>query len=125
MSDNRTYQTKRMKVGAVEWQPELMERKPLPFVPDWFMGAVAEGYRHRLYGRIQFVGNSLQVVTDRGTAMAKPGDWVVFWSGLDDHLSVHGGEEFKKMFEQYDDERRPRIRSTTEKSRQRKPHEPV
>ena len=73
--------------------------------------------------RIKFVGDSLQVVTDRGTAMAKPGDWVVFWSGLDDHLSIHSGEEFKKMFEEYDGERPPRIRSTTEKPRQHKPRE--
>ena len=93
------------------------------------MGAVAKGYRHRLYDRIKFVGDSLQVTTgDRGTVIAKPGDWVVYWSGLDDRLSVHSAEEFKKMFEpyhEYRDERPPRIRSTTEKPRQSKPREPV
>ena len=43
MSENRTYQTKRMKVGAVEWQPELMIFKPLPLCAGLVHGRRSEG----------------------------------------------------------------------------------
>jgi hypothetical protein len=88
------------------------------------MGALEKGYGHRLYSHIRIVNDSLQVVTDGGTVMAKPGDWVVYWSGSDHHLSVHSAAEFRRLFEEYED-RRPRMRSTNEGPRQRKPREPA
>jgi len=114
MTDFRKYRTKSVRVGAFEWHPELMTGKHSPFVPDWFMGALHNKYLHRLYGQIVIVGDGLQVNTNSGTAMAKPGDWVVYWSGSDNHLSVHSGEEFGRLFEENED-RRPRLRSTNEK----------
>ena len=109
------YRTKPIRVEAVEWKSEYLVPSPSLGLPYWFLGALEVSYGHRLYGKMKIVGENVQVDTGAGTVIAKTGDWIVYWTGSDHHLSVHTFAEFDRTFDL--DERRARVRSTTEKPR--------
>jgi hypothetical protein len=109
------YKTKSVRVEAAQWDPAEV-KKAWSALPYWMLGAL-DLTDNRLYGKIRQVGDNAQVVTGKGTVMAEPGDWIVYWISTTQELTVHKPEEFKRLFDV--DERRARMRSSSEKPRNR------
>jgi hypothetical protein len=111
------YRTRPVRIEATQWDQDLLKVGPYGIrAPYWLLGALDPKHGNaRLCGKIKQVGASAQVLTDAGTVMAQPGDWIVYWLATDHHLSVHKPAEFDRLYDL--DERKARMRSTNENPR--------
>jgi hypothetical protein len=64
--------------------------------------------------KLRIVAERLQVVTAAGTAMASPGDWIVFWKNTTKVFEIFSDAEFRRSFEI--DQRPARVRGWREQS---------
>jgi hypothetical protein len=93
------YRSKPVSVEAFQWSGVGDPDDPSGLALDMQFGPELN--------RLRIVGERLQVVTAAGTAMANPGDWIVFWKNKK-VFQIVPDDEFRGSFEV--DQRAARIR---------------
>lgn len=87
------YRSKPVSVRAIQWQGKIDPS-------DLSASRLTGWFDQKLpLSHIRIVRGNLQVVTDNGTAVAKPGDWIVYWAQTSKTFEVIPDEHFRRRFD--------------------------